>query len=212
MARNVSPTELSNSSPPHSKGSNNDDWTCDECGNVNFARRNNCNRCDKARTTLAKKRKLGTEIGKAAAEKSGGLFNAEDWQCYKCANVNWARRQQCNVCNTPKFAVMEERTGFGGGYNDREVVEYKERQESDDEYDEFGRRKKRRKYSDRSSYKDSSDEDVKKIDDSLDKKTLNKEEIEEEDEDEEEDDDGDLSKYDLSDFGDATNSNDSKKK
>ena len=33
-------------------------------------------------------------------------------------------------------------TGYGGGYNDRGVVEYKDRVESDDEYDEFGRRKK----------------------------------------------------------------------
>lgn len=216
MARNVSPTELENSSPPHSKTSNNDDWTCDDCGNENFARRNNCNRCSKARTNLAKKKKLGTEIGKAAAEKSGGLFNAEDWQCYKCANVNWARRQHCNVCNTPKFAVMEERTGFGGGYNDREVVEYKERQESDDEYDEFGRRKKLRKNSDRSSYRGSSDEDVKKTKDEPVKKKPKLEEVvqkeeEEEDDEEEDDDDGDLSKYDLSDFGDATCSNDGKK-
>lgn len=38
-----------------------------------------------------------------------------------------------------------EKTGYGGGYNDRGVVEYKERSnDSDDEYDEFGRRKKKR--------------------------------------------------------------------
>lgn len=57
------------------------------------------------------KRKMGTEIGKAAAEKSRGLFSAEDWQCSKCANVNWARRQTCNMCNAPKFCDVEERTG-----------------------------------------------------------------------------------------------------
>lgn len=210
MARSVSPTELADS-PPHSKSSNSDDWTCDDCDNVNFARRNNCNRCNKARSTIAKKRKLGTEIGKAAAEKSGGLFNAEDWQCYKCANVNWARRQQCNVCNTPKFAVMEERTGFGGGYNDREVVEYKERQESDDEYDEFGRRKKRRKYGSRSSYRGSSDEDVRNSEERCERKKQ-KEEKQEEEEEEEDDDEEDLSKYDLSDFGEPTSSKDANKK
>lgn len=54
---------------------------------------------------------MGTEIGKAAAEKSRGLFSAEDWQCSKCANVNWARRQTCNMCNAPKFTDVEERTG-----------------------------------------------------------------------------------------------------
>lgn len=34
-------------------------------------------------------------------------------------------------------------TGYGGGYNDRGVVEYKEHRDSDDEYDEFGRRKRK---------------------------------------------------------------------
>lgn len=38
---------------------------------------------------------------------------------------------------------MEERTGYGGGYNDRGTVEYIEREESDDEFDEFGRKKKK---------------------------------------------------------------------
>ena len=38
---------------------------------------------------------------------------------------------------------MEERTGYGGGYKERENVEYKDRKESDDEFDEFGRRKKK---------------------------------------------------------------------
>lgn len=77
-------------------------------------------------------------------------FSADDWQCSKCGNVNWARRQQCNMCNAPKFGEIEERTGYGGGYNDRGVVEYKERRDEDDEYDEFGRRKKKRKLESRS--------------------------------------------------------------
>lgn len=40
------------------------------------------------------------------------------------------------MCNAPKYGEVEERTGYGGGYNDRGVVEYKERADSDDEYDE----------------------------------------------------------------------------
>jgi len=34
--------------------------------------------------------------------------------------------------------------GYGGGYNERGVVEYKERVDTDDEFDEFGRRKKKK--------------------------------------------------------------------
>lgn len=54
----------------------------------------------------------------------------------RCSNVNWARRPTCNMCNAPKFVEVEERTGLGGGYNDRGIVEYKQRDDSDNEYDE----------------------------------------------------------------------------
>lgn len=41
---------------------------------------------------------------------------------------------------------VEARTGYGGGYNERGVVEYRRREpSSEDEYDEFGRKKRKRK-------------------------------------------------------------------
>ncbi|XP_032679192.1 zinc finger Ran-binding domain-containing protein 2 isoform X3 [Odontomachus brunneus] len=134
--------------------------------------------------------------------------HADDWQCSKCGNVNWARRQQCNMCNAPKFGEIEERTGYGGGYNDRGVVEYKERRDEDDEYDEFGRRKKKRKLENRSDddSKDSkySSPSRSKSKDKDERNEVDDDEQAEENEDEEEDDeeDGDLSKYDLSEWDD----------
>ncbi|XP_035723242.1 zinc finger Ran-binding domain-containing protein 2-like isoform X1 [Vespa mandarinia] len=207
---------------------NDGDWVCpdSQCANVNFARRSSCNRCGKDRGECTKKKKLGQEIGKAAAEKSRGLFSADDWQCSKCGNVNWARRQQCNMCNAPKFGEIEERTGYGGGYNDRGIVEYKERREDDDDYDEFGRRKKKRKIENRSDddSKDSrynspshckakedekdeiADEEIEQVEendnDEEEEEEAEKEEEEEEDEEDDEDGDGDLSKYDLSEWDD----------
>ena len=34
----------------------------------------------------------GAKIGEAAAETSGGFFQADVWQCGNCKNINWACR------------------------------------------------------------------------------------------------------------------------
>ena len=79
------------SSSGHSFRMSDGDWICEDqnCQNINFARRVNCNICGKEKPIDSrlkdkeadKKRKIGHEIGKAAADKSKGLFSADDWQC-----------------------------------------------------------------------------------------------------------------------------------
>lgn len=66
------------------------------------------------------------------------MANSHDLDCiYRCGNVNWARRGTCNLCNSPKVGQVEERTGFGGGFMERDEVPDKIQHHSDDEeYDE----------------------------------------------------------------------------
>ncbi|CAK4175726.1 unnamed protein product [Aphanomyces euteiches] len=93
-----------------------------------------CNRCFTKRTDIPKK-----QFG----DKKTGLFGPGDWACGKCGNMNWERRNECNICKAPKSSLGpdEKRDGAGGGFNERqERVASARREVADDGYDDFGQR------------------------------------------------------------------------
>lgn len=77
------------------------EWACVDakCAHINSATRRQCQKCGKGSGFFHRckkpklfiplldkpraKQKVGKEIGKEAAEKSKGLFSAEDWVCTK---------------------------------------------------------------------------------------------------------------------------------
>ncbi|KAL8208171.1 hypothetical protein R6Q57_007583 [Mikania cordata] len=143
------------------------DWMCPNtsCTNVNFAFRGVCNRCGTARPAGAGgggaggggrgRGRGGSDMGggRGGVGGSTGLFGPNDWSCPMCANINWAKRLKCNICNTNKPGVSEGgvRGGRAGGYkelDEEELEETKRRrreaEEDDGEmYDEFGNLKKK---------------------------------------------------------------------
>ncbi|KAI9085065.1 hypothetical protein K1719_033057 [Acacia pycnantha] len=139
------------------------DWLCPNtsCSNVNFAFRGACNRCGSARPAGAAgvagaggrgRGRTGQDSGGIGRPVGGGLFGPNDWPCPMCANINWAKRTKCNICNTNKPGHNEGgvRGGRAGGYKELDEEEIEEtkrrRREAEDDgelYDEFGNLKKK---------------------------------------------------------------------
>lgn len=80
--------------------SNNDEWVCIQCGNINYSTRQNCN------MRICGAPRPGTAGGAAPAkvEKAAPTPQAGDWVCPKCSNVNFSSRTVCNMrkCQAPK--------------------------------------------------------------------------------------------------------------
>ncbi|ETI36344.1 hypothetical protein F441_17400 [Phytophthora nicotianae CJ01A1] len=128
------------------------DWACPNpgCSNINFARRNACNRCQTPRPEGVGGDKAKTKGG-TDFRGPPGLFQPGDWTCITCGNVNWERRTECNMCKSSKPGMAgldEKRDGAGGGFNERqERVASAKTEVGEDGYDDFGMRKKKVKAS-----------------------------------------------------------------
>ncbi|KAK8797415.1 hypothetical protein WA158_004623 [Blastocystis sp. Blastoise] len=116
-------------------------WKCPTCGNMNWAWRNDCNRCK----TKAPKEVLTVQKEDKPFRQKVPNQKPTDWECEKCHNINWDYRKTCNKCDAPKPGLVKEepRTGLGGGYYERQDPSDRvQHEDSDDEFDDFGRRKK----------------------------------------------------------------------
>lgn len=97
-------------------------WACMQCQNVNFAIRETCNRCQapwqagfQANYHVAAPQfTAAVPTGKGGAPVAGVGGN---WACPMCQNVNFAVREACNRCQSPKpqqFAPQQHFAGKGG--------------------------------------------------------------------------------------------------
>ena len=98
------------------------------CGNTNFARRTECNRCGAPRPAgvgLPRgmgpngrgQRQLDPEKPRSEMPTSKPRPSPQngDWACPTCMNMNWARRESCNQCQTKRPGqVDDKREGRAG--------------------------------------------------------------------------------------------------
>jgi len=59
------------------------DWACPGCSNHNYASRENCNKCQRAKNMPPN-------------------FREGDWMCASCSNHNYANKTACNKCKEQK--------------------------------------------------------------------------------------------------------------
>lgn len=87
------------------------DWMCNSCGNHNYASRMDCNRCKAGKGTGAPAQQYATQqYGVqqvwAQPQQQTHVFPRSarpgDWMCTACGNHNYASREKCNSCQSPK--------------------------------------------------------------------------------------------------------------
>ena len=119
---------------------NSNDWECPKCQNSNFSFRSECNRCglekeggepspSRQRSDRSggrdggnrDRRDSGSDRFSGSDNRSGGNESRMDgdWDCPKCHNNNFARRDECNRCGLARSGGARRDPGrsSGGGYS-----------------------------------------------------------------------------------------------
>ena len=71
------------------------DWECPKCNNLNYARRDRCNRndCDFEKKDL---KGYGSGMGTSVPGQGFEQHGAGEWECPRCKNLNFNDREICN--------------------------------------------------------------------------------------------------------------------
>jgi len=93
------------------KGGKPGDWHCPSCGDLQFARNQECRKCNTPRPDEG-------DLEEFAPGKGGKGGKPGDWHCPSCGDLQFARNQECRKCKTPRPAAgdLEEiAPGISGG-------------------------------------------------------------------------------------------------
>ncbi|CAJ1353779.1 unnamed protein product [Effrenium voratum] len=125
------------------------DWKCPNCKTLNFKKRKNCLSCANERPPQTREQAMPD--WRTGKKDCGNNVNA-DWTCRPCGRFNLAVDRFCLSCKkeNPNWVdvatlTVEGRSGRLGGHFDRPDPDEpkKEWNSDDEEYDEFGRKKRR---------------------------------------------------------------------
>ena len=96
------------------------DWDCGECGNSNFSFRTECNRCGapKGRGGRGPSKQWTGNDRRPGDRNEGPQPRAGDWECRKCKKMNFAKRNECFSCRTPKRVGGPKRKGHHRSHRD----------------------------------------------------------------------------------------------
>ncbi len=96
------------------------DWDCGECGNSNFSFRTECNRCGapKGRGGRGPSKQWTGNDRRAGDRNDSTQPRAGDWECRKCKKMNFAKRNECFSCRTPKRVGGPKRKGHHRSHRD----------------------------------------------------------------------------------------------